>query len=42
MFISHVGGRRVATPQDFHAAAQSVPADKLDIRLTQPLALSDP
>jgi serine protease Do len=42
MFISHVGGRRVATPQDFHAAAQSMPADKLDIRLTQPLAPGDP
>ena len=36
MFISHVGGRRVATPQEFRAAARNVPADRLDVRLTQP------
>jgi S1-C subfamily serine protease len=38
MFISHVGGQRVATPQEFRAAASNVLADGLDIRLTQPAA----
>jgi S1-C subfamily serine protease len=37
MFISHVGGKRVMTPAEFQTAAQSV-GDKLDIRLTQPVA----
>ena len=41
MFISHVGGRRIATPQEFLAAARNVPADRLDIRLTQPPAPSE-
>lgn len=36
MFISHVGGKRVTTPAEFQAAAQSV-GDDLDIRLTQPV-----
>ena len=35
MFISHVGGERVATPADFRAAASKA-AGPLDIRLTRP------
>lgn len=37
MFISHVGGKRVTTPAEFQAAAQTV-GEKFDIRLTQPAA----
>jgi serine protease Do len=37
MFISHVGGKRVTTPAEFHAAAQTV-GEKFDVRLTQPVA----
>ena len=40
MFISHVGGKRVTTPAEFQAAAQTV-GDKFDIRLTQP-AVGEP
>jgi S1-C subfamily serine protease len=40
MFISHVGGKRVATPQEFRTAAIEVVGDRLDIRLTQPAAPS--
>jgi serine protease Do len=36
MFISHVGGKRVSTPEEFRTAASKLHADKLDIRLTQP------
>ncbi len=35
MFISHVGGKRVATPTEFETATRAI-GDKLDIRLTQP------
>ncbi|MEX0613059.1 MAG: trypsin-like peptidase domain-containing protein, partial [Pirellulales bacterium] len=38
MFISHVGGKRVSTPDEFRAAVRNVASDKLDIRLTQPVA----
>jgi S1-C subfamily serine protease len=41
MFISHVGGRRVTTPDEFRAAASTVPADSFDIQLTQPAAPVD-
>ncbi|HVT29485.1 MAG TPA: PDZ domain-containing protein, partial [Lacipirellulaceae bacterium] len=34
MFISHVGGKRVATPAEFGAATRAV-GDRFDIRLTQ-------
>jgi S1-C subfamily serine protease len=37
MFISHVGGKRVTTPAEFQAAAQTV-SEKFDIRLTLPAA----
>jgi S1-C subfamily serine protease len=37
MFISHVGGRRVATPAEFYDAAAKVAGDLLDIRLTKPV-----
>jgi S1-C subfamily serine protease len=37
MFISHVGGQRVATPGEFRTAVGNVTAI-LDIRLTQPVA----
>ena len=40
MFISHVGGRRVTTPEEFRAASRGI-GDKLDIRLTQPSAQTD-
>jgi S1-C subfamily serine protease len=36
MFISHVGGKRVATPGEFLAAARNI-GNRLDVRLTQPL-----
>jgi serine protease Do len=36
MFISHVGDRRVATPEEFRAAVQNL-GQEFDIRLTQPL-----
>jgi S1-C subfamily serine protease len=36
MFISHVGGRRVTTPDEFRLAARDV-GDELDIRLTRPI-----
>jgi serine protease Do len=35
MFISHVGGKRVATPEEFQAATRAV-GEKFDIRLTAP------
>jgi S1-C subfamily serine protease len=38
MFISHVGGKRVTTPAEFQAAAQTV-GEKFDIRLTRPAAV---
>ena len=42
-FISHVGGKRVRTPAEFFAAAQSVGStgEKLDIKLTQPVQPPD-
>jgi len=36
MFISHVGGTRVATPENFRAATKNV-GEKFDIKLTQPI-----
>jgi S1-C subfamily serine protease len=36
MFISHAGGRRVSTPEEFRTAVQNM-GDELDIQLTQPL-----
>jgi S1-C subfamily serine protease len=36
MFISHVGGKRVGTPNEFRAAAREV-GDDFDVRLTQPV-----
>lgn len=35
MFISHVGGNRITTPEEFRAAARNL-GDEFDIRLTQP------
>jgi S1-C subfamily serine protease len=35
MFVSHVGGQRVTTPDEFYAAAKRM-GDKFDVRLTQP------
>ena len=35
MFISHVGGKRVTTPDEFRAAVRNV-GERFDIRLTQP------
>jgi serine protease Do len=37
MFISHVAGKRVATPEDFRAAAKNV-GKELECQFTQPLA----
>jgi hypothetical protein len=37
MIISHVGGKRVSTPEEFRTAAGKVSGDELDIRLTQPV-----
>jgi serine protease Do len=36
MFISHVGGQRVSTPEEFLAAVADI-GDRFDIRLTQPV-----
>jgi S1-C subfamily serine protease len=36
MFISHVGGERVRTPDEFRAAVRSIRSER-DLRLTQPL-----
>ena len=36
MFISHAGGRRVTTPEEFRAATKNL-RDELDLQLTQPL-----
>jgi serine protease Do len=36
MFISHVGRKRVSTPEEFRAATPDV-GNELDIRLTQPV-----
>jgi serine protease Do len=36
MFISHVGGQRVTTPNEFQEAVRDV-SDVTDLRLTQPL-----
>jgi S1-C subfamily serine protease len=36
MFVSHVGGKRVATPAEFEAATREL-GDKFDVRLTQPV-----
>jgi serine protease Do len=41
MFISHVGRARVTTPKEFEAATRAL-GDKLDIRLTQPVAAPEP
>jgi serine protease Do len=40
MFISHAGGRRVSTPEEFRAAVRGMGAE-LDIKLTQPLPPAD-
>jgi S1-C subfamily serine protease len=37
MFISHVGGKRVSTPNEFRRAVQAV-GDVRDIKLTRPIA----
>jgi hypothetical protein len=37
MFISHVGKSRVATPGDFHEAANGL-RGAADLRLTEPIA----
>jgi S1-C subfamily serine protease len=36
MYISHAGGKRVSTPDEFRAATEKL-GDKFDIRLTQPI-----
>jgi S1-C subfamily serine protease len=36
MFISHAGGRRVTTPEEFRAAVRGM-GDEFDIQLTQPV-----
>jgi S1-C subfamily serine protease len=36
MFIGHVGGKRVTTPDEFRAAVGGI-GDRFDIRLTQPI-----
>ena len=41
MFISHVGNKRVATPDEFRVAVQNV-GDELDIRLTRPIMPASP
>jgi S1-C subfamily serine protease len=38
MFISHVGGQRVTTPNEFHEAVRNV-NDVTDLRLTKPIEL---
>jgi serine protease Do len=40
-FISHVGGKRITTPAEFHAAAREL-GDKFDIRLTKPIEPDTP
>ena len=37
MFISHIGSKRVTTPDEFRAATEGA-GQTLNIRLTQPIA----
>jgi S1-C subfamily serine protease len=41
MFISHVGGERVTTPDEFRFAAANAAGEAFDIKLTQPAAAEE-